>query len=119
MSGDSASAEAGAELPFFAFAALFAFRTDPGTLVDDDPLVFVLTVGPEAVCADEVCVGVCVAELLFPLDGEPERDRKKEPPLCELADRSEGEPTESDDGFAGETRAATGMPTLFIDMRHP
>jgi hypothetical protein len=73
---------------------------------------------PEVVCADEVCFGVCVAELLFPLDGEPARERKKEPPLCEFADRSDGDP-DSGDGVAGETRAATGMPTLFIVMRHP
>jgi hypothetical protein len=87
-------------------------------MVEDDPLAFVFTVGPEAVCDDEACLGVCVAELPFPLDGEPASERKKEPPLCEFADRSDGDP-DSGDGVAGETRAATGMPTLFIDIRHP
>ncbi len=117
-SDESVSAEVGAELPFFAFCARFAFRTDAGTLVEEDPLAFVFTVEPEVLCAGEVCFGVCVAELLFPLDGELARERKKEPLLCELPDRSDGDP-DSGDGVAGETRAATGMPTLFIVMRHP
>jgi hypothetical protein len=111
---------------FFAPPEPAVFRFDEEPVGEEAPVVVVLADPPAGACVAEVGVeaaclaGVCVDDgapwLRLPLAGELVRERKKEPSLCESLARSAGDALASEEELGGETRAATGMPTLFIVM---
>jgi hypothetical protein len=104
---------------------VFRFEEEP--VWEDAPVVVVVVADlPAGACVPAAGVeaagfaGVCVDGggpwLRLPLAGELVRERKNEPPPCESLARSAGDAFASEEELGGETRAATGMPTLFIVM---
>jgi hypothetical protein len=111
---------------FFAPPEPAVFRFDEEPVWEEAPVVVVLfdppagacvpAAGVEAACFAGVCVDDGAPWLRLPPTGELVRERKKEPPPCESLARSAGDAFASEEELDGETRAAIGMPTLFIVM---